>query len=276
MEKNYFKLLFGVYSFALVLCGITRVLLVMRFMDYSTGFYLMETGISTVYNICLAVAVICLFGASWLRRVTGEYPVHHTSKLTGVLALVVGLSIGAFVLLDNPYPPMEQSYSPMLITFRNLGSVVLGILAALTFLLFGIGWLRGKVSSLAMVPALFASIWQVFMLVTRFNGYTTLTTIPDNLLAVLFMMFSTLFFTGHARTVFGFSRKDGRNYAIPSGLCASLCGFILVIPNYTAMAVKGIGMPATMLGNWESVYILALSVYALVFVAGMARSIKRV
>jgi hypothetical protein len=125
------------------------------------------------------------------------------------------------------------------------------------------------------IPAILAAVWQVFMLITRFNSYTTLTTIADNLLSVMFMVLATLFLLGHARTVLGFSRKDGRNYVIPAGFSTGMTGLLLVIPNYIVMLQTGASTPpAMMLTLWESVYILLLSVYAIVYTVGVMRSIE--
>lgn len=277
LGKGYFKLLLWVYVAALAVCGAARVLLMLQFIDYDTGFYTQQTGIIQVFNIALLVTALFLFILSRLRNPGGDYPVYQSSRVAGILSILVGLSIVAYVLLDQPYPPMEQGYSALVIQIRNIASIVLGLLAALSFVLFGAGNLTGRVYRKGVAPALCASIWMVFMLVTRFNSYTTLTTISDNLLAVLFMVAACLFFMGHARTIFGFTRKDGRNYTIPAGLCTSLIGLLLVVPNYIAMGVKSLAsIPAPLLGTWESLFVLLTSLYALVFVVGMTRSIKQV
>lgn len=277
MGKSYYRLLLGTYVLALLICCAARILLVYSFTDYETGFLTRDTGIATAFNVVFLLAVLILFLANRLRKTDNEYPVHHRSAPAGALAILAGLSILSFVFLDQPYPLMEQGYDTALILARDIASMVLGVLAAASFVLFGIGGLTGKMPGIAAVPALFAGIWQVFMLVTRFNSYTTLTTIMDNLLAVLFMVFNTLFLVGHARTVFGFSSKNGRNYTIPAGLCASLAGAALVLPNYATMLLnRWADIPAILLGRWESVYVLLMSVYAAVFVLGMIRSIKLV
>lgn len=276
MGKSYYKVLLGVYFAALAVCGASRVLLKLRFMDLETGFYTHRTGIATVFNAALLIAVVFLLAANRLRRVGGEYPLQKDSRFSGLLAMLTGLAIIAYMLLDQHYPEMEQGYSETLLLARDYVGVGLGILGGLAMIWLGIGRMTGKVSRGAMGPALLTSLWQVYMLITRFNSYTVLTTISDNLLAVLFMIFASLFLIGQARTIFGLSRKDGRNYTIPTGLCASLTGLVLVVPNYLYMALNGVGMPAPMLGLWESVYVLLLSLYALVFVLNMTRSIKQV
>lgn len=276
MGKRYYGFLFGVYFLGLLVCGSARILLKLRFMDPETGFYTGSNGIITVYHLGLLAAAVLLFLVSRLRRPGGDYPVRYDNRAAGLLALLTGLSVAAYVLLDQPYPLMEQGYSQAILQARDYACVALGILAALSLVWIGAGMLFGSVSRAAMIPALFGGLWQAYMLVTRFNSYTVLTTISDNLLAVLFMVFAALFLVGQARVLFGLSRKDGRNYTIPSGLCASLTGLLLVVPNYLYMVLRDAAMPAPLLGMWESVYVLLLSLYALVFVVGMVRSIKQV
>lgn len=276
LGKLYYESLLMVYFSALAVCGVCRTLLVLSFMDRETGFYLVNNGIVTVFNVALVAAVLFWFVASRLRRPHNDYPVAYRSVVAGGLSILTGLSILAHVFLDSPYPDMEQGYSALLLQGRTVASMVLGSIAALSFFLFARVSFMGRASRAAVWPGLFAGLWQAFMLVTRFNSYTTLTTITDNLLAVLFMVFASLFLVGHARTLLGYARKDGRNYTIPAGLAASLIGFVLTVPNYITMLAQNIPMPAQMLGTWEAVYTLLLSIYALVFVVGTIRTIKQV
>lgn len=277
MGRLYYRVLGASFGLSLLVCLASRILLMMRFIDYGTGFYTQDTGISLVFNFFLGASLILWFLSNRLKITVHDYPVGEQSAFAGALSVLVGIAIVLYMLLDSPYPNFEQGYSAIWLTLRNIASVVLGLLAAAAMALFGIAALTGKSPKIAMVPALFSSLWQVYMLVTRFNSYTTLTTISDNLLSVLFMVFASLFLTGHARTMLGFARKNGRNYTIPSGFAAALCGLCLTIPNYIAVLTgRSPTMPALVLGTFESVYVLLLSLYAVVYTFGMIRSIKYV
>lgn len=276
MEKLYYKANLFVYALALLICGVSRFLLMIRFVDYETGFYTQDNGIVLIFTLGFAIAILYWVASNRLKRTVHDYPVDHQSRVTAGIGILVGLSILPYMILDDPYPVIEQGYSESLLTMRDWGSILLGVVAAASFVLFGIAGITRQSTKKAMVPALFASLWQVFMLVTRFNSYTTLTTISDNLLSVLFMVFSSLFLMGHARTLLGFTRKDGRNYTIPFGLCTSLSGLLLVVPNYLCVLINKVSMPAPVLGVWESVYILLMSIYSLLFVVNMTRSIRLV
>ena len=157
-------------------------------------------------------------------------------------------------------------------------SVIFGWFSAIVFTFIGARALfsgRGQLRGGAL--PLVAGIWVMILLVASFNRYTTLTTISDNLLTVLFMVFASLFFVGHARTLGGFARKDGRNYAIPSGLATSLCGILLVVPNWVWAVYNGtLTMPAPLLGSFESMFVLVTSVYAFLFVRHTCLGIRPV
>lgn len=245
-------------------------------MNHESGFYTIDGAPVIIFNLVLFLAVAVLFFANRLRWVRNDFPVQRSSKLCGVLAMLSGVSIVAFVLMDTIYPELEQNLSKTVLMLRQWAAVGLGILAALSLIIVGLSLISGKAGIGGAVVAIFASIWQVYMLISRFNSYTTLTTISDNLLAVMFMAAATLFLVGQARTIYGFTSKDGRNYTLFSGLSTSLFGLLLVVPNYVCMAVDGITMPAVMLGMWESIYVLVLSIYSLALVVNIIRSIKQV
>lgn len=276
--KRFYSLLLITYAFALVICGATRILLKLRFMDAETGFYQTDTGWVTVFNLGLLAAVVILFLATRLRQTTNDYPVARSSRLAGGFCSLSGLAMMAYVLIQRPiYPDIEQMYSDAMIAGRDLLCIGLGVLSGLSMVWLGACMMRGKLSRAVMVPALLPAIWQMFMLVSRFNGFTVLTTITDNLLAVLFMCAAALFLIGQARTLFGLSYKDGHNYVIPAGLCTSLFGLVLVVPNAVYMLVyQKVHIPAPMLGFWESLYVLALSFYGVCFAVNTIRSIEQV
>lgn len=276
LGKDYYKVQMGVFWLALLVCGAARIMLKLRFMDVETGFYTRGTGIATVFNICLLLAVLVLFISSRLRKTEGEHPVAMRGGLLGVLGVLAGVSILLYTFLGEAYPVMEQGFSDTALQVRDLLSTVLGALAGLSLIWVGAGTAANRLSDKAAIPALLACVWQLYMLMTRFNGFTVLTTISDNLLAVLFMVFAALFLVGHARVLFGLARADSRSYALPAALCAALTGFLLVIPNYLYALINGGGIPAPMLGFWESVYVLVLSIYALLFAVVLLRSIKQV
>jgi len=251
-------------------------------MDEVLGFYRGAGGLVFAFNAMLSACVVLLYLLYLLRPTDGDYPVLREDRPVALFAMLCGISMGLFQLeivgihvfsgIAGLNIGVELAGIPLILT------AVFGWFSAIAFtfvgargLFVGGGQLRGG------LLFLFAGAWMMIASTGSLNNYTTLTTISDNLLAVLFMVFATLFFVGHARTLGGFARKDGRNYAIPSGLAASLCGVLLVVPNWVwAFANSTLFMPAPMLGSFESVFVLIASIYALLFVRHICLGIRSV
>ena len=219
------------------------------------------------------LAVFLFFFTNRLRKANNDYPVWQRSPVVDIAGSLSAIAV--LFYLASKYIPvlLSKEYVPVSVRVGAILTTVFGIVAALSLLLQG---LPLKNTAPVGYFAVFACAWPAVMLVTSFNTYTNLTTITDNLFTVLFMLFAALFLLGQARTVNSIGRQSGRSYVIPAGLCMSLLGFVLVIPNYIVMLVQGGGMPALMLGYIESAYILLLSLYAPLFVGNLARSIKAV
>lgn len=266
----------GLYGAALLICGACRMLLKLRYMDSYTGFYEGGYLYVAVFNVLLAAVPVIMFVTNRLKKPDDDYPVDAKNRLLDGLMLLTAISVIAFAIVGPPASNLEQGHSAAFDQMRDYANMGLGLLSGLAFVYLGIGGVFGrKKTPLAGVVAI-PAVWQMISLITRYNAYTTVTAISDHMLAVMFMVFHSLFLVGMARTVCSQMRRDGRNYAIPSGLCASLCGFLLVIPNYVYMAVYSSPMPVRLLGLFESACILMMSVFALVFVVALMKSIKRV
>ena len=283
MRRNSsFRGFFALYSVSLIFCLGARIYLKLTAMDPVTGFYQGAGGLVVAFNAVLGACVVLLYLLYLVRRTDGDYPVLREDRPVALFALLCGISMGLFQLevleihIFGGLAGLNQGVGLEGITL--ILSAVFGWFSVIAFifigargLFFGKGQLRGALLFLV------AGVWMMIAMVGSFNRYTTLTTISDNLLAVLFMVFATLFFIGHARTLGGFARKDGRNYVIPSGLAASLCGALLVIPNWVWAAANGtLLLPAPMLGSFESVFVLVTSVYALLFVRHTCLGIRPV
>lgn len=274
--KIYFKAILGLYFVALAICGACRIILKLFYMDAATGFYSGGGLYVIIFNSVLAAAPLIMFISNRLKRADGDYPVYQRGRATGFMAFATGLATAAYAIIGPKQPPLEQGFSPALHEFGKKLNMVMGLLAAAALIYIGVTCVLGRFKAPNALIIAIPAIWQVLVVVTRFNGYTTVTTISDHLLAVLFMVFCSLFLIGSARTLSLQMRKDGRNYAIPSGLCVSLCGFLLVVPNLVYMVYERAPMPSDMLGWAECAYVTAMSLYAAFFSVGLMRSIRRV
>ena len=291
-QSSSFRYFFALYFVVLVFCLALRVFLKLTAMNPNTGFYQEPGYFVLAFNVLLGGGLVLLYSVYLLRRVRQradrDYPVMRESKVTAFFAMLCGISIALYQLevleifeaFDVPVfgELVLLNTGVGLQGFALMLSVIFGWFSAIVFIFIGAralfvnrGQLRGGALSLV------AGIWVMIILVASFNKYTTLTTISDSLLAVLFMVFASWFFVGHARTLGGFDRKDGRNYTIPTGLAASICGVLLVIPNWVWAAYHGtLTMPAPLLGSFESVFVLATSVYAFLFVRHTCLGIRPV
>ena len=264
---------------ALAFCLGTRIWLRQSgLIDPITGFYTGAPNLVLAYNAVLALCVAALYALYLLRRTERDYPVLHSSRPVCLLAILTGIAIALYQLEALRIPAfLTANPGVRLDSVPLIVSAVLGLFSAVVFVSVGVIGLLGHTGMRGGFPTLMAGVWLVLTLVFKFNGYTTLTTISDNLLTVLFMAFGSLFLVGHARTLGGFARKDGRNYTIPTGLATALFGFLLVIPNWVWMAANSApSLPAPLLGTFESVFVFFMSAYALLFVRHICLGIQRV
>jgi len=276
--SSSFRIFFALYFAALIFCLGARIWLKLNAMDPETGFYIGNTALVNAFNIVLALCIASLLLFYLFNRTDRDYPVLRGDKITAFFALLTGLAI-AFLQLETLQIPGFGAINPgvALSGIPLIVSAVFGWFSSLVFIFIGGRALFSKGIMRDGIFFLIAGVWLMLTLVFKFNSYTTLTTVSDNLLAVLFMLFCSLFLTGHARTLEGLSRKDGRNYAIPTGLSASLCGILLVVPNWIWAGVnQSFILPAPMLGSFESVLVFLLSIYALLFVRHISLSIRYV
>ncbi len=272
-KSAYFKLMFSLYCIVLVIGSGCRIILKLFHTDLDTGFYTIQSPLIWVFHGVLLVSTVILFGANRLKTVDNDYPLVREGPTLGVLALLTGVSLALYTLENTGWMEITQHTGTPLKGWHIPLCGTLGILAALSFFTLGLirisGYRRAPNGLMVLVPA----IWQLILLVAKFNNYTTLTTVTDHLLAVLFMVFAAMFMIGHARTITGFARKDGRNYTIPTGLAVSYTGLLLVVPNYVYMFINRSPIPEPYLGDMESLFVLFFSLYALTAVLQLRRSI---
>jgi len=270
MGKAYFKLNFFLYIFALLVCGSCQTYLQLFEIDPATGFYSRNSLPVVIFYTVLGVVVVFMLLVNRLRVTDNDYPVSQDNRGIPFPALLVGATLALFVIEGTGWLPLILPVTGTPLTGVSVWICgILGCLAVLFFLCLGLPGPNKAPALLSLIPP----VWQLVLLVSKFNSYPTLTTVPDNLLTVLFMVAASMFLMGNSRTLYGFSRKDGQNYTIPAGLITSLLGLLLVVPNYVYAVVMHAPLPAPSLGNMESLYITAMSLYSLASVIQLRREI---
>jgi hypothetical protein len=260
----------------MIVGGALRLFLKLRYTDPATGFLTGAPTANFAYYIVLGAGLIFLPLINIFHQSRGDYPVPIASPILPVLSILTGMALGLYVAIGLPTPlglqnPLQSSAFVAGVRYVN---IFLGAVAALALVVSGIcGFLkRTPPALLAIVPAVF----QIILLLSRFNGYYAVLFIADYLLAILFMLFASLFVMGHARVLCGYGRKDGSNYVISSGFCAAICGVLLAVPNLIYVGISRAATPLPLLSVPECLYVLLLSLYSFFFAHNYIRSMKSV
>jgi hypothetical protein len=276
MEKSYYKVIYALFSVVLVVGLALRLYLKLVYTDPATGFLTGASTINLVYQIVLGVGLVSLPILNIFHKGRNDYQVSMPSPVLPILSILAGLTLGLYVAIGLPNPlglvnPMTNLTFVAVVLYVN---IALGAVSALALVVSGICGFMGRTppALLIIVPTIF----QIVLVLSRFNGYHSVLYIAEYLLAILFMLFAALFFMGHARTLCGYSRKDGRNYVISSGLCAAICGLLLVIPTFIDIAIQRTATVLPLLSLPECLYVLFLSLYCLLFAHNYMRSMKSV
>lgn len=276
MKRSAFTPFFALYWGVLIVCGGIQIRLKLTQMDHCTGFYTGSPLPATLFGAILWLGMGALFLLYLLRRCGGDYPVLASRRSISLPAVLVGGSMLLYAAETLNLSPLRVGSPIQLDRAPTLLIALLGLASGIALIRSGIQGLRFermKGGLLVLLPG----IWMLVTLVFRFNSYHTLTTVSDHLLAVLFMLFAAVFLVGHARTLSGLARKNGRNYVIPAGLCASLCGFLAALPNWIWMIVhRTAEIPAPLLGPMESLFFFLTGLYALLFVRHTCAGIHKV
>jgi hypothetical protein len=144
LGKSYYRMLTGVFIVAFVITLAARIILFTQYTDYTTGFFSRETGIITVYTIVYWGSVAFLFLMSRLRQTSGDYPLPHRSVIASSLAILSGLSIVLYSLIGEDFPFIQQNLSPAMNSARDIATLLLGLIAGLSLLLFGVAGLSNS------------------------------------------------------------------------------------------------------------------------------------
>ena len=268
--------MYAIYGVLTLFGLMLRFILKLAYTDPLTGFYADLGFFPMAYTIVLAAGILGMLVLNQLRGPGKDHALSGRGWLLPILAILSGAALALYMWngLPNPLEPLSPAINPRFAAILRTVNVVLGYISAGGLIVTGIAGLSDRIPPgiLLTVPP----IWQIVLLLSRFNGYHSILHIADYMLIILFMMFASLFYVGHGRIVSETGRKDGRNYIISTGLCTSACGFLLVIPNYIYMLFTFSPIPVSLFSIYESIYVLLLSSYALAFVVRYTKSLGQV
>lgn len=279
MKKPGFGIYFIVYAIALVLAAGSFTVLKLFSVDPITGFvdlgrFSIDWLLVRVFQLTLLVAVVFWFFITLRRRAHHDFPVSYRHIPTSILAILTGLAMMAYSMFALPQqlasPHQQQFTNKILLT----AAVLFGIMGGISMIVGGFRPQYGVSGKPGAMLGFFPAVWQLVVLLIRFNSFIGITTIYDVTLLVLFMCFSAMFLIGQSRIIFGLGVRNGKTYALPAGLSASLIGLTFVIPNLISFFAKGRFLFMPTISLFEFAYVLFLSLYAVVFLSGYSRSIR--
>lgn len=276
MEKISFRHFFLVYYASLVISVILQTILKFTAMDPATGFYNPGNVLPVVLGIIITASILFWFVMTLFRRTKHDYPVNYKHRLTSIFSILCGISIFYYTISDIKEQVYNQASSLTWNKIMLLLSFCMGIAAALSMIVGGIGAKYFREGKPGAILGIFPCLWQLVVLLSRFNNFIAITTLSDVLMNLLFMCAASIFFLGQSRIIYGLGIRNGRTYAVPSGLSLSLLGLTLIIPNLIYRLVYGHTMFGVTIPLSEYIYIAALSIYSIVFLSGFSKSIKKV
>lgn len=252
-----------------------RIYLCLSSIDQETGFYLRGHPLGLIFNIIWLVAVLALAILPHIGREESRHPVPAGNKLTGAL----GLLLGFLMIVDN----VSSGFGDLggyLDTPGNMQALlsaaagILGFISGLALVFYGMLTLfdrpvTGMVAPLMMLPA----VWCVLRLMYYFLSFTSIVTISNRLLLIVFLAVAAMFFLGHARVVTKVGSSRGRKGAVAYGFGMGLTGLIYTVSRALASLVGRDGAydPFSM----ENLLFFALALYGAVFALSLVQQYYR-
>ncbi|WRS26482.1 hypothetical protein U6B65_09010 [Oscillospiraceae bacterium MB08-C2-2] len=274
MEKTAFRNMMAVYLSALALCTGLRLFLKFQIIDPFSGFYNGGAPAVWIFRGLLVIAIAFFLWnmlrqntITWYSAFYNDRPMNLTAVLLGFACFLYTTQVVGDILTQREVHP-----------FNKVGNFFLAGLCVLTgivFFIIGTGGLRANPREPSVFWLIIPVIWQALLLIISFNHTTTLATVSDNVLVLLFLASYNIFLLGHARTMCNVGSLKGRNYAVPMGLSASLLGFAAVIPDTLWLLLTQRPLSSGLFGKWGSLLIFAMSLYALCFTVALRRSVAR-
>lgn len=229
---------------ALVFAAALLVTLPLRTIQYFTvieggsGFYTKFNANIAIYAIVMAAASVFFFVSALLKKKKISFET-QAQKFPGcgILSIVSALAVlyscySEYVSgsIDASQYVVSSTVSTAINARFALIEAILGIIAAIFFLLLGVFLLTGKRSDTVKILSLFPVIWLVVRLVTKFARTISYLRVSDITLEMLGLIFMILSFMAFAQSNSNVEAKGNEWKLAGFGLPAALFGLNLFIP----------------------------------------------
>lgn len=271
--NDLYKKSIKVFSAAVVVSALLRILVKALFVDTVTGFYI-DSLLPTVFSVMMAAgaAAIAFFTLSEKDESSGVLRGNRYLELTtaayGIAVVAVSVPRLLEALKIDLDEPVVNRLPGRLVQIEH----ILGILSGIAFIYITSCLLSGaKRSASQGIVALLPVIWQTIAMIDRFISFREVSTASDQLIETLFLVCATLFLLANARCLAATAKSAKR--CILWGLLSAYFGIVLVAGQGFAMMMLGsdISGPSAL----QNLLTVVTACYAITVSMAMAASAKQ-
>lgn len=247
-----------IYTLVTVVTVLLRVYLQINMIDSGTGFYVDAGFLPTAFNVLLVVFVAAIFISTMVKRPSGSL---SYSKLNSTLSIFLGfvVEVVSFTqLIEIFFSIGNGAPLPVLLLITLLVSAAAGI----TFVFDGFAGLSGQPKNdKGIFTCVFPTVWMILLTLSTFTSYKLTVEISDNMLHILAMVFTLLYFAARTKLIIGETTDRNRSQAVFTGLCASYFTFTLALPRLIVGSVGSSFMQGPSIAT--TLVVLTLGIYCL-------------
>lgn len=204
-----------------------RMLQLLRYIDFTTGFYDGPAGLTIGLGIVLVIGFVFLLAVSLMDR--HVYTIELSRKQNVLLGIVV-LFAGMGLLFDFTTGILDILTKTLAPNALEIIRMVLELAAAVSLLMLAVRPDRQGQRKAVDLVHLLPCIWSVVTMVTFFLRNTVVTSLSENLYLILFMVFVTLFLLNTAKYWCGYGNLSVERMLLVSGGMSFLFGCVSILP----------------------------------------------
>jgi len=236
MYRNTFRFLIT----PVLALAVLRASLKLLFIDTTTGFY---SGGGVLPVLYTAVAVFTIAGAALLIKREND-PGMSSFRGNGILE-ITGIALGIVLigvnglhlarLLSEPFVLMEVNVMPRPL---RLVCYTAGVISGALLAWIAATSLSGvRRNNIAGYASLVISVWHSLYMIDRFITFRQASTVSDQFIETVYMLFATFFWLAHAKCIAGVDMQRKRVVLCAAG--AVVLGIPLVAGQFFASVILG-------------------------------------